>query len=670
MLGDIPAGQYIKHSSIYDSNNRCITVHGTNNTVVQSNTCFNCIGHQYFLENGVEVGNTFDGNLGILAVRPLATQAILPSDILQGPFAYGPATFWISNANNTFTNNVAAGSVGTGFWYELEDDADGPYAGTGYSPNTRPFATFQNNVAHSMTEALTTCSSLGSIYGPATFDNVWPLTDFVSYGTYIGLWPCGSPQLYENIIVAEAIIGLQDPTKQYLKNVAFVNYLDGAVTKPTLTTGVYLYDSGWAADHVLFQNYDETPQYSVFRIVAGTDYDTGTRVSNVTLVNSPVLFTDATDITYNGVQGEWGVLVNDLDGTLTGSVGTLTTGHPMASDSLCSPLGSATVCPYHYGEPRIMYNGTGLPTGQLGRYNYKTGGGIASSIYSPPSFWPLYRFSAIANEDYVFTFFLPTTTIQLTTITLQPYSEEGDTIAVELHNVAELTNISGASEGTSCYDVYDNKGVQSYYMDTADSILCVRLVATIPDDTNSPFGFQTSIGLSVTPGTFQGTTSGLKSTGITTDEPTNPYALSYQCTCIAARDQYWKINTDVAAANFDPVFHYQNSGGLEGREWYCSECSVNPYYADASYCNCSAAIKLYLSDYAVNSMDAFTHYLQHYLISGNAWHCTELCGPAPTGPPGPPGEVSDDTSNSNQVTFIVWTTLVALLFTLCTNRLG
>ncbi len=120
----------------------------------------------------------------------------------------------------------------------------------------------------------------------------------------LGLWPCGTPQSYTNVIIADATIGLQGPTKQFLRNFVFLNYFDNQVDLPTYSTAAFLYDSGWSADNVIFRNYDkyETsltscrkthftvfsyPIYSVFRIVAGTDYDVGTRVSNVSLQNTP-----------------------------------------------------------------------------------------------------------------------------------------------------------------------------------------------------------------------------------------------------------------------------------------------------------------------------------------------------------------------------------------------
>jgi len=133
-------GQCIKNSSIYDSYNRCITVHGTNNTLVEGNVCFKHVGHGFFLEDGFETGNVFNRNLGLWTIRPPEKDAILKSDFEKGQASQGPATFWISNGNNTFTNNAAAGSDGLSYWYDTEDKVTGPSAslpnGKNYSPRT------------------------------------------------------------------------------------------------------------------------------------------------------------------------------------------------------------------------------------------------------------------------------------------------------------------------------------------------------------------------------------------------------------------------------------------------------------------------------------------------------------------------------------------------------
>jgi len=63
-----------------------------------------------------------------------------------------PSVFWISNPNNTITNNAASGSH-IGYWYALP--ADGPQgAGGDAYPNMNvlglPFGGFANNIVHSM----------------------------------------------------------------------------------------------------------------------------------------------------------------------------------------------------------------------------------------------------------------------------------------------------------------------------------------------------------------------------------------------------------------------------------------------------------------------------------------------------------------------------------------
>jgi cell migration-inducing and hyaluronan-binding protein len=43
-----------------------VTVHGTNNIRVENNVAYNNVGHCYFLEDGVEHGNQYLNNLGML----------------------------------------------------------------------------------------------------------------------------------------------------------------------------------------------------------------------------------------------------------------------------------------------------------------------------------------------------------------------------------------------------------------------------------------------------------------------------------------------------------------------------------------------------------------------------------------------------------------------------
>lgn len=172
-LVDDGAGQYIQNSAIHDTYSRCVTVHGTNNVRVQNNVAFNNVGHCYFLEDGVEHGNQYISNLGILTKchpsRPCnstnaiftgvagapngqtATDQLLPSDNTA-------STFWITNPDNTYRGNVAAGSEATGFWIALSEHPTGKFEGTELAAKTWPrrmqFREFSGNVSHSNVEGL------------------------------------------------------------------------------------------------------------------------------------------------------------------------------------------------------------------------------------------------------------------------------------------------------------------------------------------------------------------------------------------------------------------------------------------------------------------------------------------------------------------------------------
>src|SRR6516162_3926906 len=143
LIGDAQ-GQYIKNASLHDTYTRCVTVHGTNFLDVENNVTYNTVGHCFFLEDGIEHGNEFVHNLAIQtkchptldcvptnlaangesadfdnrqAVRvngQASKDVLLPSDNTV-------ATYWITNPDNIFRDNVAAGSDSNGFWMSLPE---------------------------------------------------------------------------------------------------------------------------------------------------------------------------------------------------------------------------------------------------------------------------------------------------------------------------------------------------------------------------------------------------------------------------------------------------------------------------------------------------------------------------------------------------------------------
>ena len=173
--GDVE-GQYIKNSSIHDTYNRCVTIHGTDNLLVENNATYNTVGHCFFMEDGIETGNRLIRNLGIqtkchptLPCVPtrLAAAGEDPNyDDRQAMRANGQrsehvllpsdntvSTYWITNPDNIYIDNVAAGSDSNGFWMSLPEHPNGAFLGTEISANTWPrrtkFREFRGNVAHS-----------------------------------------------------------------------------------------------------------------------------------------------------------------------------------------------------------------------------------------------------------------------------------------------------------------------------------------------------------------------------------------------------------------------------------------------------------------------------------------------------------------------------------------
>jgi cell migration-inducing and hyaluronan-binding protein len=237
-------GQYIQNSAIHGTYSRCVTVHGTNNVRVENNVTFNTVGHCFFLEDAVETGNQFIRNLGIMT-KCHPTLPCIPTNLGPGGRAAGPAgqrsphvlipsdntasTFWITNPDNTYRDNVAAGSDQVGFWFALPEHPTGQFEGTETSAKTWPRRTgvreFSGNTAHSNYDGLMfdrgpapdgTFSVGGSNYHFAFADPANPdsppvesvFANFTAYKNRNGaVWGRGELHLFTNLRVADNAIG-------------------------------------------------------------------------------------------------------------------------------------------------------------------------------------------------------------------------------------------------------------------------------------------------------------------------------------------------------------------------------------------------------------------------------------------------------------------------------
>jgi G8 domain len=141
------AGSYLRGNSLHDLYNRCVTVHGTSDLMLEQNVAYGTTGHCFFMEDGIETGTTLAGNLAMRVRRPdskLGEKPLLTSD-------ERPAAFWITNPANTLRGNVAAGSDGVGFWLAFPEHPTGLSAAAGAAiwPRHTALGAFEGNLAHS-----------------------------------------------------------------------------------------------------------------------------------------------------------------------------------------------------------------------------------------------------------------------------------------------------------------------------------------------------------------------------------------------------------------------------------------------------------------------------------------------------------------------------------------
>lgn len=146
-------GQYLRRSAIHETVNRGLVIHGTNGLAIEDNVLYNIQGHGIFTEDAVERRNLIHHNL-VLHVRNanLTPATALKQHEIGGR---GASCFWISNPDNTITNNLAADCSSSGFWLAFPVQPWGESIsvlaedGLLMNPSRTLFGTFENNTAHS-----------------------------------------------------------------------------------------------------------------------------------------------------------------------------------------------------------------------------------------------------------------------------------------------------------------------------------------------------------------------------------------------------------------------------------------------------------------------------------------------------------------------------------------
>jgi G8 domain len=370
LAGDV-RGQFVNNSSIWESYNRCVTIHGTDNAWVEGNVCYNHLGHGYFMEDGTEQGNTLVNNLGVLTVRPKAGEAVLESDREVANASIGPAAFWVPNPNNTLIGNQAAGSDGSGFWYSLDDRQIVREGSPSVSINPRKtdLLKFENNIASGMPMGFSTCQKGGEVGFEPPNESTWEnLTVFMTSDT--GIWPCGlRRQIFESPRVLDSGRLSQDaaftaPTPMTLKDALFVanSALSGLNGRSKVgRAAIGFYDQGFHLQNAHFVGYTKADNSSLLTHVGGAVKKTWNYAEGVTF--SPAQFA-----VWNNNQGagdsdgKTGSVIYDIDGSFGAGPGTsLLPKAPIFEGAECANPGNmeantfGQLCPTRIVRARFVF---------------------------------------------------------------------------------------------------------------------------------------------------------------------------------------------------------------------------------------------------------------------------------------------------------------------------
>jgi hypothetical protein len=409
------AGQFITRSSVWESYNRCFTIHGTDNALVDNNVCYNHIGHGYFLEDGTEQGNTITGNLGVLTIKPKDGEAVLPTDTAVSPATAGPATFWISNPQNTVRNNHANGSQGSGIWNFFENRNMTRYDGTTVNPRNLPFTEQADNTVSSSEMGLVACEITGGtqgVGGPGTK----AVTRFTAFMTKrSGLWPCGDEQVFDDTRLLDSgadrfKAAFVAPQKMLVKNSLFVansrlKDLNGG-NKARRAFGSY--DQGSILQDSHFIGYSTQTQSAFVGFAGGAVKDYTSRMQGLTFDPPQVAAFEKDIYNSNELVDTFSVL-NDLDGSLGAGGGMTLMPRSVFTDAMGCSNGKleantfGVLCPARIVRARAQ---NVLPqTGNVAMFMSQGGRDVVRKAFGDPNGNPnntdnYIQFVAVANKDY------------------------------------------------------------------------------------------------------------------------------------------------------------------------------------------------------------------------------------------------------------------------------
>jgi RNA polymerase sigma factor (sigma-70 family) len=221
LAGDTMRGSSVIGASIWDSDNRWLTIHGTNYLVVRDCVGYQSKGHGFFLEDGTEVYNVLDHNLAVQAytARPLPQQ-VIPFDRNDG------SGFWWANSHNSFTRNVACECDEYGYFFQAAKTADFDPVLPVQQPDgsrkkvdirTLPFIRFEDNEAHCQRRHGFNLGG-GVPFGKPNVDGIGPdarhpfvIRNLKLWNVHWAIHPVAPSLLLDNVDIHKADYGIWRP---------------------------------------------------------------------------------------------------------------------------------------------------------------------------------------------------------------------------------------------------------------------------------------------------------------------------------------------------------------------------------------------------------------------------------------------------------------------------
>ena len=366
-------GDVLRNSSITNSNNRGLTIHGTHNLRIEGVVLHDIQGHGFFMEDGVETGNEFIANIafGIHKVgRSDAVGNFAPD--LNDPFIVdthdhvgqnanrflSSAAYWVTNPDNTWVGNISAGSEGTGFWFILPDSAIGDSANDSQYDNVRPDRTnlrqFDFNSSHASPAGLNfdRGSDLevpvgGEIKAFFDGDNWLPsaepqINNFSAYQHRVAIYHRGFEANFHENKIADSLIGTFITFTQRITDTLYVGHSRGNSNLSANVSGHSIYDGANTLDGIHFAGFADDDAH-MFRGHSSARRHTHHVFTNTTFENDGSadhvsIATQSATASHSSPFNSHASAIYDADGTFTGHAGggpgsTIVTDHPFFYDS-------------------------------------------------------------------------------------------------------------------------------------------------------------------------------------------------------------------------------------------------------------------------------------------------------------------------------------------------